>query len=109
MPHKNYKWNISLEEGEKIILKTIQEILHSQKNERMNLTELILLIQNRTKGMDIQNNRKKKSILNFANSKLGGIQGIIDKHESLLYFDSKEGDYIQLHTPSFVNEWIFVE
>ena len=109
MPHKNYKWNISLEEGEKVLLNTIEEILNSQKNERINLTELILLIQNRTKDMDIQNNRKKKSILNFANSKLGGVQGVIDKYDNLLYFNSKEGEYIQLLTPSFVNEWIFVE
>ena len=38
---------------------------------------------------------------------LGLKLGIIDKYESLLYFD--KGEYIQLHTPSFVNEWIFVE
>ena len=47
MPRKNYKWNISMDEGRKFLLDVIKGVLQEQKNETMEINELLLLIQNR--------------------------------------------------------------
>ena len=52
---RNYKWNISKEEGIQIINDKIKEILLDSNN-KMELSELNFAIQNRTKNIIIMNN-----------------------------------------------------
>lgn len=112
MPRKNYKWNISMDQGRKYLLDIIKGILQQQKNETMNVNELLLLIQNRSKHLIITNNQKKKSLLNFMNSNFGGIIHFADDYSCLAVFEnSKETSrikYIDSNFPMF-DEWICVE
>lgn len=112
MPRKNYKWNISMDQGRKYLLDIIKGILQEQKNETMNVNELLLLIQNRSKHLIITNNQKKKSLLNFMNSNFGGIIPFADDYSCLAVFEnSKETPrikYIDSNFPMF-DEWICVE
>ena len=59
MVRKNYKWNISKEEGEKMIDDKIKEIL-SDKGE-MEISELNFFIQTRSRDITIENNKKKRT------------------------------------------------
>lgn len=111
MPRKNYKWNISIEQGRKYLLEIIKGILQEQKNETMEMNELLLLIQNRSKHLTITNNQKKKSLLNFMNSNFGGIIPFIDDYSCLAVFENKDNPrikYIDSNYPMF-DEWICVE
>lgn len=111
MPHKNYKWNITKQEGDKKILDLMKIILQEQKNETMNLIELSLLLSNRSKEMTITNNQKKKSLLNFINSNYGGIIQFADNHTCLGVFENGKDTrikYIDSNYPMF-DEWICVE
>ena len=111
MAKKNYKWNISLQEGEKNLLDLIKSILLEQKNETMDSQELLLLINNRSKHLNIMNNQKKKSLMNFMNTNFGGLINFADRFSCLaLFINGKETKikYIDSNYPMF-NEWICVE
>ena len=111
MVHKNYKWNISIEKGRDYSLQIIKEILRDQKNDTIDYDELVLLINNRSRTLNITNNKKKKSLLNFLNSNLGGLTQFIDDFHFLLLIDDGKGIKVRLdETNSLLfNEWIFVE
>ena len=49
MVHKNYKWNISLEEGKRLCLENIDDIISEQKNNSIELNELVFLLNSRSK------------------------------------------------------------
>ena len=111
MPRKNYKWNISLEEGQKIILSIIQGILKERKNETMETNELLLLIGIRSKHLTITNNQKKKSLINFINTNYGGIIHFADNFSCLAVFEDSKGSRIKFLDENFTlfDEWICVE
>ena len=62
MVHKNYKWNITEKEGQILVYNTIREILKEKESKSIELNELNLLLNNRTKSIEIKNNNKKKKI-----------------------------------------------
>jgi len=110
MVHKNYKWNISKEEGEIIVFKVIREILEEKKDNSMNYQELMLLIQNRTNHIDISHNKKKKSLLNFIRVNYGSIEQLIDTTDEMIIIEKKNGKYIKLTEMNYnINEWIIVQ
>tara|TARA_Y100000389_G_scaffold180901_1_gene196085 strand:+ start:369 stop:701 length:333 start_codon:yes stop_codon:yes gene_type:complete len=110
MVHKNYKWNISKEEGETIVFKVIREILEEKKDNSMNYQELLLLIQNRTNNIDITHNKKKKSLLNFIRVNYGSIEQLIDNTDEMITIEKKNGKYIKLTEMNYnINEWIIVQ
>lgn len=113
MVRKNYKWNISKEEGEKLISDKINEIL-SDKGE-MEISELIFFIQTRSKGITIENNNKKKNITNFIRNVFGGLRNFLESsgdykitiNGNEVMVDIKrerEGEDIY-----FLNEWVIVD
>ena len=112
MVRKNYKWNISKEEGEKLISDKINEIL-SDKGE-MEISELIFFIQTRSKEITIENNNKKKNITNFIRNVFGGLRKFLESsgdykitiNGNEVMVDIKrerEGEDIY-----FLNEWVIV-
>jgi len=111
MVHRNYKWNISIEEGQNHILRIIKEILKEQKNQIIDYHELVLLMNNRSKQLTVTNNKKKKSLINFMNSNLGGLTQFIDNFNFLLLIDDGKGIKVQLNEMDSLlfNEWIYVE
>jgi hypothetical protein len=109
MVHKNYKWNISKEEGRKIAIDCINEILTEQKNNSIELNELIFLLLNRTNKVQITNNKKKKNIVNFLKVNFGGIRVFIDELNNVDLLD--EGNKVIVHDINIINlnDWVFID
>ena len=109
MVHKNYKWNISKEKGQKIVYDMIEEILKEQKNNSIEISELIFLLNNRTKYLNITNHKKKKNIVNFIKINFGGIQQFIDNYDYFLIMHRNNKIIIKLNTIEYyLNDWVFV-
>jgi len=109
MVHKNYKWNISKEKGKSLALENIDEILSEQKNNSIELNELIFLLLNRTNKVQITNNKKKKNIVNFLKVNFGGIRVFIDELNNVDLLD--EGNKVIVHDINIINlnDWVFID
>lgn len=111
MVHTNYKWNISKEEGSKILDDKIREIL-IERNDRIEISELNFAIQNRTKDIIIMNNKKKKNLINFIKVVLGGLKYYVEENKDF-YFLTNENKktYIELNVINSIklNDWVFVD
>lgn len=111
MVRNKYKWNISKEKGEKILCKTIYDILKDNKDYKIDYDELIFALNNRTKDVNIKNNNKKKNLNNFVKNVLGGLIYYIEysddfeinKNNGLMYVQLSEGYTIEY------SDWIFIE
>ena len=112
MVHKNYKWNISKEKGQKIVFDMIEEILKEQKNNSIEISELIFLLNHRTRHVNITNYKKKKNIINFVKINFGGIQQFIDNYDYFLLMHKNNKIIIKLNTINYsidnFNDWVFV-
>ena len=108
MVHKNYKWNLSKEEGREIIYSKIESILKEKKDNSMEIDELIFLLNLRTKNITIMNNNKKKNISNFLKVVFGGIIQFIDDYDHFFIKKEKEKTIVQINNLEY-SDWIFVE
>ena len=116
MVRKNYKWNISKEEGEKIISDKINEILSD--NGEMEISELNFFIQNRSRDITIENNKKKKNLTNFIRNVFGGLRNFL---ESRNYKITNNGKKIMVDLQKvdngediyflndYLNDWIIID
>tara|TARA_B100000427_G_C15082037_1_gene408920 strand:+ start:128 stop:472 length:345 start_codon:yes stop_codon:yes gene_type:complete len=111
MVHKNYKWNLSKEQGSVIVNDKIKEIL-CDSNNRMELSELNFAIQNRTKDIPVLNNHKKKTLINFIKIVLGGLRNFLENNKET-YSISINGNntFIQLNNfdDIYLNEWVIID
>lgn len=108
MGHKNYKWNITEEEGKILIYNTIRQILKEKESKSIELNELNLLLNNRTKSIEIRNNNKKKNLTNFIKTNYDSIIYFIEKYDDISHFKKENNVYFKLNL-NYENEWIFVE
>lgn len=108
MVHKNYKWNISEEEGRDIVYNLVETILNERSNKMIEIEELVFLINNRTKTMNITNNNKKKNLSNFIKVICGGMINFIDDYSLFLIDINEKHTYVKLNQIE-TNEWIFVD
>ena len=108
MVHKNYKWNISEEEGRSIIYNNIEILLNERSNKTIEIEELIFLLNSRTKYMDIRNNNKKKNISNFIKVICGGMINFIDDYSIFMLDINEKNTFVKLNQIE-TNDWIFVE
>ena len=116
MVRKNYKWNISKEEGEKIIGDKISEIL-SDKGE-MEISELNFFIQTRSRDITIENNKKKKNLTNFIRNVFGGLRNFLESKETykitnigtkiMVDIKKEKGEDIYFLN-DYLNDWIIVD
>ena len=79
MVHKNNKWNISDKRGEEISHKYIIDILKDSKNNTIPLSELVSLLNHKTKHIKITNHNKNKPLSLYLQCKYGGIINFLDK------------------------------
>tara|TARA_Y100000817_G_scaffold213277_1_gene167603 strand:+ start:6939 stop:7292 length:354 start_codon:yes stop_codon:yes gene_type:complete len=117
MVRKNYKWNISKEEGEKIIDDKIKEIL-SDKGE-MEISELNFFIQTRSRDITIENNKKKKNLTNFIRNVFGGLRNFLESRKTykitnngnkIMVDIKKVGDGEDIYfLNDYLNDWIIVD
>lgn len=108
MVHKNYKWNIPKEKGQKIVFNLIEKILKEKKDQIIYLDELTFLLNNRTKNMTITNNTKNKNIVNFIKNVFGGIVNFIDDYENFL-IERRNDDIIIKLNKLEIEDWVFIE
>jgi len=112
MVHKNYKWNISKEEGGKIAKDIINEILSEQKNNSIELNELIFLLLNRTNKVQITNHRKKKNLVNFLKVNFGGIRVFLNELSNVHLLEEDNRVIIRrLDDINIINlnDWVFID
>tara|TARA_Y100000590_G_C15672840_1_gene996887 strand:- start:354 stop:704 length:351 start_codon:yes stop_codon:yes gene_type:complete len=116
MVRKNYKWNISKEEGEKLISDKINEIL-SDKGE-MEISELNFFIQTRSRDITIENNKKKKNLTNFIRNVFGGLRNFLESKKTyritnigtkiMVDIKKEKGEDIYFLN-DYLNDWIIVD
>jgi len=80
MVQKNIRWNISKEKGEKIAHDTITDILIESKNNKLLLSELIVLLNQRTKKIKLTNHRKNKQFSLYIKNIYGSMTDFLDNY-----------------------------
>ena len=75
---KNSKWNISKDKGEEYAHKYIIEILNDSKNNTLSLSDLIILLNQRTKHIKFINTNKKKPFSVYLRTIYGNIINFMD-------------------------------
>tara|TARA_B100000212_G_scaffold296967_1_gene240536 strand:+ start:920 stop:1306 length:387 start_codon:yes stop_codon:yes gene_type:complete len=78
MVHKNNKWNITKDKGEELAHRYIIEILKDSKNLTISLSELIILLNQRTKHIKIINHSKPKPLSVYMRNVYGNIINFFD-------------------------------
>ena len=73
-----YKWNISKEEGQKIVFSNLKDIFFLEKTNQIELNELIKKLLIKTKNINFKNFKKKKNIINFINKNYGNLINLLD-------------------------------
>ena len=109
MVHKNYKWNISKEEGGKIAKDIINEILTEQKNNSIQLNELIFLLNNRTNKIQITNHKKKKNLVNFLKVNFGGIRVFLNELSNVRLLEEENKVIVHYINIINLNDWVFID
>lgn len=117
MVRKNYKWNISKEEGRQIIDDKIKEIL-SDKGE-MEISELNFFIQTRSRNIIIENNKKKKNLTNFIRNVFGGLRNFLESknkykitnigNKIMVDVNKKERKGDTYYLEDYLNDWIIID
>ena len=98
-----YKWNISLEEGNKIAYSTMKDTLLKSKDFKIKLNLLIDILIEKTKDISIKNYKKRKNILTFLNVNYGSIEKYIQT-QSNFKLEKDIVSYIDLD----LNDWEYV-
>jgi len=120
MVQKNNKWNLSKEKGEELAHKYILEILHDSKNHRILMSDLIILLNQRTKHINLSIHKKKKPISVYVKNVYGSFINFLDIYSfygiiengadiKVILFDSELNSNIL--DPKIINEnreWILI-
>ena len=80
MVQKNIRWNISKERGEKLAHDNIIDILIESKNNKLLLSELIVLLNQRTKQIKLTNHRKNKQFSFYIKNVYGDMIQFLDNY-----------------------------
>ena len=111
------QWNINSKEGIEIAHSTIIDILRESKNPIL-LSELVTLLNDRTKKYKIHSNKKKNTLSKYLKSNHGGILQFLDDY--VIYGIIKKNNIIHvtlledlldnnpLKRITRDNEWVFV-
>ena len=79
MVQRNNKWNISDKRGEEIAHRYIVEILKDSKHETIPLSDLVILLNQRTKHIKFINHSKRKPLSVYIRCNYGSIINFLDK------------------------------
>ena len=120
MVRKNNRWNISKEKGEEYAHRYIIEILKDSKNNTLGLSELIILLNQRTKHINLSMHKKKKPISVYLKHVYGSFINFLDIYSfygiiengadiKVILFDSELNSNVL--DPKIINEhkeWILI-
>ena len=79
--NRDFKWNISQSEGKKLAYDSIKQILIESKNNLLELNELIVLINKRTKHIVIKNYTKRRNLINYLKVNYGSFINFLDNYD----------------------------
>ena len=114
MVQKNIRWNISKEKGEKIAHDNIIDILNESTNNKILLSELIVLLNQRTKNIKLTNHRKNKQFSFYIKNVYGSMTDFLDNYsfyglsfdKSSIYVSLIDTELIKTNlTPSIISEY----
>jgi len=115
MVSNNYKWNIDKEKGILIAKDNITKLLKESKNNTLEFNELVFLLNNRTRNLDLKNNNKKKTLTNFLKIVCNGVLQFIDDYDDYLVIKKNNYIYISYNNKKNLfaefdefDEWIFI-
>jgi len=116
MVQQNNRWNISREKGENIINRYIIEILQDSKENMIALSDLLILLNQRTKHIKFINNSKKKPVSVYIRCIHGSPINFLENHSFYKLIKQDANIKIQLldnHITSKnfndYREWILVD
>ena len=110
MVHSNMKWNISNKRGEEIAHRYIVEILKDSKHNTISLSDLVILLNQKTKHIKFINKSKRKPLSVYLRCNYGNIINFLDKF--VAYGLIKKNADIQVKLINTVDEyrgWILVD
>ena len=106
--NRDFKWNISQSEGKKLAYDSIKQILIESKNNLLELNELIVLINQRTKHLVIKNYTKRRNLINYLKINYGGIIKFLDDYDIFCIIKKKNKMYVKL-IDDFLDEWVLID
>jgi len=112
MVQKNNKWNISDKRGEEIAHRYIVEILKDSKHNTISLSDLVILLNQKTKHIKFINHSKRKPLSVYLRCNYGNIINFLDKFVSYgLIRKDANADNIQVKLMNHCvpTDWILVD
>ena len=106
--HRDFKWNISRSEGQILAYDSIKQILIESKNNLLELNELIVLINQRTKHLVIKNYTKRRNLINYLKINYGGIVKFLDDYDIFGIIKKENKMYVKL-IDDFLDEWVLID
>ena len=106
--NRDFKWNISQSEGKKLAYDSIKQILIESKNNLLELNELIVLINQRTKHLVIKNYTKRRNLINYLKINYGGIVKFLDDYDIFGILKKENKMYVKL-IDDFLDEWVLID
>ena len=104
MVHKYSQWNISKSKGDEIAHKYITECLCENERYRMNIKELINLLNIKTKHINFINRNQKKPFSVYIKDNYGSFIQFIDNH---LNYGIMDNSYVVLINHKNINSTQF--
>ena len=109
MVQQNNKWNISDKRGEEIAHRYIVEILKDSKHNTISLSDLVILLNQRTKHIKFINQSKRKPLSVYLRCNYGNIINFMDKFASYGLLKNNADIQVKLMNQDHSNEWILVD
>jgi len=108
---RNYKWNISLEKGKLIAHETIIEII-KEHDDLIDFNKLILLLNQRTKHLNLKNNNVKRTITHFLKSNYKGSLHFMESLDDIFVHKRSNKILISYNDKNELfqefDEWLFI-
>ena len=93
---QNNKWNLSKERGQALAHKYILEILCDSRDQTITLSELIILLNQRTKHIKITHHSKKKSLSVYLKCNYGSVINFLDNFTMYGIIKKQSDIYVKL-------------
>jgi len=109
MVQKNNKWNISDKRGEEIAHRYIVDILKDSKHNTISLSDLVILLNQRTKHIKFINNSKRKPLSVYLRCNYGNIINFLDKFVTYGLIRKNADIQVKLMNHDEPTDWILVD
>ena len=109
MVQRNNKWNISDKRGEEIAHRYIIEILKDSKHETISLSDLVILLNQRTKHIKFINHSKRKPLSVYLRCNYGNIINFLDKFVTYGLIRKNTDIQVKLMNQNEPTDWILVD